>query len=136
MKRSKTLTYFLISLSVIFWGISFILTKELFLTEEHMTVTILIALRLAIATLVMLPTLALTRNLEPIKKGDLKWFLLLALCEPFIYHLCETSGVQLVSGQSAAMFRNVISCIGMDPITAMEKTINSERYEAVTVEGV
>jgi hypothetical protein len=45
-------------------------------------------------------------------------------------------GVQLVSGQSAAMFRNVISCIGMDPITAMEKTINSERYEAVTVEGV
>ena len=103
MKRSKTLTYFLISLSVIFWGISFILTKELFLTEEHMTVTILIALRLAIATLVMLPTLALTRNLEPIKKGDLKWFLLLALCEPFIYHLCETSGVQLVSGSLASV---------------------------------
>ena len=45
-------------------------------------------------------------------------------------------GVQLVSGQSAAMFRNVISCIGMDPVTAMEKVINSERYEAVTVEKV
>ncbi len=103
MKKTKALTYILISLSVIFWGISFILTKELFLTEEHMTVTILIALRLAIATLVMLPTLALTRNLEPIKKGDLKWFLLLALCEPFIYHLCETSGVQLVSGSLASV---------------------------------
>lgn len=103
MKKSKALTYILISLSVVFWGISFILTKELFLTEEHMTVTILIALRLAIATLVMLPTLALTRNLEPIKKGDLKWFLLLALCEPFIYHLCETSGVQLVSGSLASV---------------------------------
>ena len=103
MKKTKALTYILISLSVIFWGISFILTKELFLTEEHMTVTILIALRLAIATLVMLPTLALTRNLEPIKKGDIKWFLLLALCEPFIYHLCETSGVQLVSGSLASV---------------------------------
>lgn len=103
MKKSKALTYILISLSVVFWGISFILTKELFLTEEHMTVTILIALRLAIATLVMLPTLALTRNLEPIKKGDLIWFLLLALCEPFIYHLCETSGVQLVSGSLASV---------------------------------
>ncbi len=103
MKNSKVLTYILISLSVVFWGISFILTKELFLTEEHMTVTILIAMRLAIATLVMLPTLAITRNLEPIKKGDLKWFLLLALCEPFIYHLCETSGVQLVSGSLASV---------------------------------
>ncbi len=103
MKNSKVLTFILISLSVVFWGISFILTKELFLTEEHMTVTILIAMRLAIATLVMLPTLALTRNLEPIKKGDLKWFLLLALCEPFIYHLCETSGVQLVSGSLASV---------------------------------
>lgn len=110
----KSVTYLLISLSVVFWGISFILTKELFLTEEHMTVTILIALRLAIATLVMLPTLALTHQLEPIKRGpgsgltallrgDLKWFLLLALCEPFIYHLCETSGVQLVSGSLASV---------------------------------
>ena len=114
MKKTKSLTYILISLSVIFWGISFILTKELFLTEEHMTVTILIALRLGIATLVMLPTMALSRQLEPIRKGpgkglaallrgDLKWFLLLALCEPFIYHLCETSGVQLVSGSLASV---------------------------------
>ena len=45
-------------------------------------------------------------------------------------------GVQLVSGQSAAAFRNVISCVGMDPVSAMEKVINSERYMAVTVEGV
>ena len=114
MKKTKSLTYILISLSVIFWGISFILTKELFLTEEHMTVTILIALLLGIATLVMLPTMALSRQLEPIRKGpgkglaallrgDLKWFLLLALCEPFIYHLCETSGVQLVSGSLASV---------------------------------
>lgn len=103
MKHSKTLTYLLISLSVVFWGISFILTKELFISEEHMTVTLLIALRLAIATLVMFPVMALTRNLEPIRRGDLKWFLLLALCEPFIYHLCETSGVQLVSGSLASV---------------------------------
>ncbi len=110
----KAKTYILITLSVIFWGVSFILTKELFLTEEHMTVTILISIRLAIASLVMLPALALTGRLQPIRKGpgtglsallkgDLKWFLLLALCEPFIYHLCETSGVQLVSGSLASV---------------------------------
>lgn len=101
--NSKLLTYILITFSVIFWGISFIMTKELFLTEEHMTVTVLITIRLAIASLVMLPALALTRRLQCIRKQDIKWFLLLALCEPFIYHLCETSGVQLVSGSLASV---------------------------------
>jgi drug/metabolite transporter (DMT)-like permease len=51
----------------------------------------------------MLPALALTRRLQRIQRQDLKWFLLLALCEPFIYHLCETSGVQLVSGSLASV---------------------------------
>ena len=101
--NSKLLTYILITFSVIFWGISFIMTKELFLTEEHMTVTVLITIRLAIASLVMLPALALTRRLQRIRKQDIKWFLLLALCEPFIYHLCETNGVRLVSGSLASV---------------------------------
>ena len=100
---NKTLTYTLITASVVFWGVSFILTKELFLSEEHITVTILIALRLAIASAVMLPALALTRHLQRIRKEDLKLFLLLALCEPFIYHLCETNGVRLVSGSLASV---------------------------------
>lgn len=100
---SKSVTYFLLTLASVFWGVSFILTKELFLTEPHMTVTVLIALRLAIASAVMLPLLAVTRKLQRIRRGDLKWFLLLTLCEPFIYHLCETSGVQLVSGSLASV---------------------------------
>ena len=110
----KPLIYFLLIIATIFWGISFILTKELFLTETHMTVTVLIMLRLAVATAVMFPMLALTHKLQPIRRGpgkglkallrgDLKWFLLLTLCEPFIYHLCETSGVQLVSGSLASV---------------------------------
>lgn len=103
MKNTKLLTYILITLSVIFWGISFIMTKELFLTEEHMTVTVLITIRLAIASAVMFPLLALTHQLQRIRREDLKWFLLLALCEPFIYHLCETNGVRLVSGSLASV---------------------------------
>ena len=103
MFKGKVLTYILISLSVIFWGVSFILTKELFLSEEHITVTTLITLRLAIASAVMLPALALTRRLQRIRKKDIKWFLLLAFCEPFIYHLCETNGVRLVSGSLASV---------------------------------
>ncbi len=100
---SNILTYILLTLSTIFWGVSFILTKELFLTEEHMTVTILITLRLAIATLVMVPVLTSLGKMQRIARNDVKWFLLLALCEPFIYHLCETSGVQRVSGSLASV---------------------------------
>ena len=43
------------------------------------------------------------------------------------------AGVQLVSGQSASVFRQVMQCVGLNPVEAMEATINSERYEAVTV---
>ena len=102
-RKKKVLTYTLITASVVFWGISFILTKELFLTEEHMTVTMLVALRLAIASAVMLPALAIPHRLQRIRRQDIKWFLLLAFCEPFIYHLCETNGVRLVSGSLASV---------------------------------
>jgi hypothetical protein len=43
------------------------------------------------------------------------------------------TGVQLVSGQSAAVFRQVMQCVGLNPVEAMEKIINSERYAAITV---
>ena len=99
----RTLTYILLTLSSVFWGVSFIMTKQLFITEEHITVTILITFRLAIATLVMVPVLAMMGKLQRIRKEDIKWFLLLALAEPFIYNLCETSGVQLVSGSLASV---------------------------------
>ncbi len=103
MGNSKFKIYFLLTLASVFWGVSFILTKQLFITEEHITVTILITFRLAIATLIMFPLLALTGKLQLPRKSDIKWFLLLAFCEPFIYHICETSGVQLVSGSLASV---------------------------------
>ena len=43
------------------------------------------------------------------------------------------TGVQLVSGQSAAVFRQVMQCVGLNPVEAMEKIINSERYAAIAV---
>lgn len=46
----------------------------------------------------------------------------------------KRKGVQLVSGQSTTTFKNLMSCVGMTPIEAMNKTINSERYEAITIE--
>ena len=51
-----------------------------------------------------------------------------------VFHADKTrTGVQLVSGQSASVFRQVMKCVGMDPVEAMEKIINSERYAAIAV---
>ena len=47
-----------------------------------------------------------------------------------IFHAdSKRKGVQLCSGQSAAVFKQ------MTPVEAMAKTINSERYESITVEA-
>lgn len=51
-----------------------------------------------------------------------------------VFHADKSrTGVQLVSGQSAAMFRQVMQCVGMNLVEAMEKIINSERYAAIAV---
>lgn len=43
-------------------------------------------------------------------------------------------GVQLASGQSVTVFKQILQNLGYNPIEAMENTINSERYNCITVE--
>ena len=51
-----------------------------------------------------------------------------------VFHADKTRvGVQLVSGQSASTFKQVMQNVGMTPVEAMEKIINAERYDAITV---
>lgn len=53
-----------------------------------------------------------------------------------VFHADFTrKGVQLVGGQSASTFKNLMSCIGMTPVEAMLKTLGSERYDPIKVEG-
>ena len=42
-------------------------------------------------------------------------------------------GVQLCSGQSTTVFKQMLACVGMTPVEAMEKVINSDRYNCITV---
>lgn len=45
----------------------------------------------------------------------------------------KRKGVQLCSGQSIATFEHLIGCIDLTPIEFMEKVINSERYDCITI---
>ena len=45
-------------------------------------------------------------------------------------------GVQLASGQSVTVFKQILQNLGYNPVEAMENTINSERYDCIRVEEV
>lgn len=54
-----------------------------------------------------------------------------------VFHAdANRKGVQICSGQSVTTFKQLMDCIGMTPIEMMFKVINSERYAAITVEGI
>ena len=128
----KTFVYILLAFAAIVWGISFIITKELFATEADITVLIILTFRLLLASAVTIPTLLLLHKLEPIRKGDLKWFLLLTFCEPFIYSICETSGVQLVSGSMASI---VVATIPLFVPFGMA-AVYGEKVRGITLIGI
>ena len=128
----KTLVNILLALASLFWGASFILTKEIFGSEPHITVLQLITFRMVCATVVTIPLLAVTRQLEPIRRGDLKWFLLLAFAEPFLYSICETSGVHLVSGSLSAVIIATIPFF----VAITNAAVYRERLRPVVIIGV
>ena len=45
----------------------------------------------------------------------------------------DRKGVQLVSGQSASTFKNLIGCVDKTPIEMMYSVLNSERYQAIQI---
>lgn len=51
-----------------------------------------------------------------------------------VFHADKSrKGVQLCSGQSVTVFKQLMGCIGYTPVEMMEKVINSERYDCITI---
>ncbi len=99
----KYLPQVLMIFSSALWGASFIFTKGLFLSEPAISPTIILTGRMLIATLFAMPVLWASGKLQPIRREHIKYFLLLAFTEPFLYSICETGGVQYVSGSLASI---------------------------------
>ncbi len=131
MKR-QYLPQLLMIVSSAFWGASFIFTKGLFIEEGAITPSIILTGRMLIATVFTMPMLALTRRLEPIKKGHLRYFLLLAFTEPFLYSICETGGVRYVSGSLASI---IVATIPLFVPLAMS-VVYKERIGKGTLFGI
>lgn len=85
--------YGAIVLAMIFWAFSFIWTK--IAIESFQPVT-LVSLRLIIATLLLYAYAKATKKFQYVKKEDIKWFVLLAFFEPYMYYMGETYSLTML----------------------------------------
>jgi drug/metabolite transporter (DMT)-like permease len=109
--KNSAWTYTGILLAIVFWGMSFVWVDRM-LGLGFPSFSLLTA-RLAIsAVLLVLLTLGLGKLQRP-KLADLKWFLLMALFEPFLYFIGETKGIQLTTPTTASVIVSTIPLFAM-----------------------
>lgn len=121
--------YVFIILSMLFWGLSFIWTSLALKSFEPITI---IFFRLVLSALFLLLIIKVAGKYEKIDKPDRKWFLLLALAEPFFYFLGENFGLKYVS---PAVTSAIIATIPlMTPLVAF--ILLKERIDKTTIVGI
>ncbi|MBI9067591.1 MAG: DMT family transporter [Salinivirgaceae bacterium] len=98
--QKKYKAWIFLSLTMCFWGMSFIWTRKLL--DDFSPITI-ISLRLFISTVLLFIFSLLIKRLQKIKSADIKWFLLLAIFQPFLYFIFEGYGVKETSASVASI---------------------------------
>lgn len=100
IRHSKLYIYTLVSLAVIFWGLSYVWTKIAFTAYQPITVMLI---RLALSSVLMAIIFRFRKLGERVNREDYKAFLLLSLFSPFFYFIGENFGVYHVSPTVAAV---------------------------------
>jgi drug/metabolite transporter (DMT)-like permease len=108
MKLSRAGAYTSVILAMIFWGLTFVLYK--FANESFRPISI-VFLRLFVSIFFLFGFAVLFRRLGKIKRSDQKWFILMALFEPFFYFLGEANGMVLVTPTVGAVIVSTIPLI-------------------------
>lgn len=90
---------------MIFWSVSFIWTR---VAIESFPPVTLVSLRLIIASVLLFIISKLIAKFQKIRKEDLKWFVLLAFFEPFMYYIGETYGLTMVESTMASVIVSTI----------------------------
>lgn len=103
--RNNYRVYIAIVLSMVFWAFSFVWFK---IANEVFQPLSIITLRLILSTLLLWVTFGFIRKIQPIKRDDRKWFLLLAFLEPFLYFMGESYGLLYVTSTQASVIVSTI----------------------------
>jgi drug/metabolite transporter (DMT)-like permease len=108
MSRSKSGVYFLVILAMVFWGFTFVAFKFANLSFRPITI---VFFRLTVSIFFLFGFAFFFKRLNKIKLKDQKWFLLLALVEPFFYFLGEAYGLTMVTATIGAVIISTIPLI-------------------------
>ena len=90
---------------MIFWSYTFIWYKIVFDFYKPITVVLF---RLIISSIFLFALMYPLKKLQKIRKGDFKYFLLVATLNPFLYFLGESYGIKHVSTTIAAVIISTI----------------------------
>ena len=92
MKQQKTVIYIASTFAILLWGMSYIWTDKLI--NLGIPIFYFVFVRILLAGIVLFLFNTASSRIKRIQRRDLPKFLLLSLCEPFIYFLCETYGLK------------------------------------------
>ena len=93
VQPSKPLVYISSTVAIILWGMSYIWTDKLI--SMQIPVFYFVFVRILLAGVILFLFNTAYGRIKRIQKRDLPKFLMLALCEPFIYFIFETYGLKL-----------------------------------------
>ncbi len=108
MKSARAAAYVSVTLAMILWGFTFVLYKYANLSFRP---TSIVFLRLFVSIFFLFGFAFLFRRLNRIRKKDQKWFILMALFEPFLYFLGEANGMTMVTPTVGAVIISTIPLI-------------------------
>jgi drug/metabolite transporter (DMT)-like permease len=97
--------YLALVFSMIFWSFSFVWFKIANRVYDPITI---VFIRLAVAAIFLSTFLWLTHGFTKIRSGDKKYFLMLAVFEPFLYFLGESFGLTYVSSTVGSVIISTI----------------------------
>lgn len=93
IKSNKIVLYLISLVAIILWGMSYIWSDRLL--RLGIPVEYFVFVRILVAGFILLLFNIIVGNDIRIRRKDSFKFLMLSLCEPFIYFVCETYGIQL-----------------------------------------
>ena len=128
--RPLAKTYLLTMLAIVLWGFSFVWTNDIL--QKGIPVFTFLFIRLALAGSLLFAFAKLTGKLQPIARKDVKFLILMAFFEPFIYFIGETYGIKATN--SAVLSAVIIATI---PIASLfvENILYKVPYTAFKIFG-
>ena len=121
--------YAQVIIACILWGFSFVWTDVGLNSFRPVT---LVLLRLVIATVLLYIVARSMKKISRIKRGDLKYFLLLAAMEPYVYFMGETYAQTMVSPTLTSVVISTIPVFA--PVTAL--LFLKERISSWNIAGI